>query len=46
MGIHFYSDILAFAFEKDKLTRIEYIAFFEADISIGDDFACAPFRLI
>ena len=44
MGINFSSDILAFALEKEKLTRTEYIAIFEADISIGDVFACAPFR--
>ena len=43
MGIHFSYDILAFALEKEKLTRIEYIAIFEADISIGDVFACPPF---
>ena len=43
LGIHFSSDILAFALEKEKLTRTYYIAIFEADISIGDVFACPPF---
>ena len=46
MGIHFYSDILAFAFEKEKNAKIEYIAIFEADISIGDVFACPPFNAL
>ena len=46
MGIHFSSDILAFALEKEKLTRTYYIAIFEADISIGDVFACPPFNLL
>ena len=36
LGIYFSSGILAFPLEKEKMTRIEYIAVFEADISIGD----------
>ena len=43
LGIHFSPGILAFTLETQKLTRIEYIAIFEAEISIGDVFACTPF---
>ena len=43
LGIHFSPVILAFTLETQKLTRIEYIAIFEAEISIGDVFACTPF---
>ena len=35
---------LAEIFEKEKLTRVQYIAIFEADISIGD--VLAPFTSI
>ena len=28
------------------MTRIEYISIFEADVSIGDVFACAPFSIV
>ena len=43
LGIHFSSDILAFALEKEKNTRIENITIFEAEMSIGDAFAFTPF---
>ena len=43
LGIHFSPGILAFTLETQKLTRIEYIAIFEAEISIGDVFAFTPF---
>jgi hypothetical protein len=42
LGIHF-SGILSFTLERQKFTRIEYIAIFDAEISIGDVFACTPF---
>ena len=43
LGIHFSPGILAFALGKEKLTRIDFIAIFEANISIGDVFAFTPF---
>ena len=39
----FFFWYIGLAFETQKLTRIEYIAIFEAEISIGDVFACTPF---
>ena len=44
-GIHFSAGILAFTLKTHTLTRIEYIAIFEAEISIGDVFACTPFNM-
>jgi hypothetical protein len=41
--IQFSPGILAFTLETQKLTRIEFIAIFEVEISIGDVFACTPF---
>jgi hypothetical protein len=45
-GINFYPRILAFTLETQKFTRIEYIAIFEAEISIGDIFAFTSFIVI
>ena len=45
LGIHFSPSILAFTLEIKKLTRIEFIAIFEVEISIGDVFAVTPFTL-
>ena len=45
LGIHFSPCILAFTLETQKLTRIEYLAIFEAEIAIGDVFACIPFNI-
>ena len=42
----FFSWYIGLTLEKQKLARIEYIAIFEADISIGDVFAFTPFRQI
>jgi hypothetical protein len=43
LGIHFSPGILAFTLDTQKLTRIEYIFIFQAEISIGDVFAYTPF---
>jgi hypothetical protein len=43
LGIDFSPGILAFLLETKKLNRIEYIAIFEVETSIGDFFACTPF---
>ena len=39
----FFSWYIGLTLETQKLTRIEYIAIFEAEISIGDVFAFTPF---
>ena len=44
--IHFSPGILAFTLETQKFTRIQYMAIFEAEISIGDVFAFIPFNSI
>ena len=41
----FFSWYIGLTLETQKLTRIEYIAIFEAEISIGDVFAFTPFSL-
>jgi hypothetical protein len=43
LGINFSTGILAFTLETQKLTKLEYIAIFEAEISIGDVFAYTPY---
>ena len=44
--IHSSPSILASTLKIKKLTRIEFIAIFEGEISIGDVFAVTPFRAI
>ena len=40
----FFYWYIGLTIETQNLTRIEYIAIFEAEISIGDVFAYTPFR--
>jgi hypothetical protein len=40
----FFSWYNGLSLETKKLTRIEYINFFEAEIPIGDVFACTSFN--
>ena len=44
-GTHFSPGILAYTLETQKLTRIEYIAIFQVEISIGDVFAYTPLQM-
>ena len=43
LGIHFSPSILASTLKIKKLTRNDFIAIFEGEISIGDVFAVTPF---
>ena len=42
----FVSWYIGLTLETQKLTRIEYIDIFEAEISIGDVFAFTPFTIL
>ena len=46
LGIDFSPSILASTLEIKTLTRIEFIAVFEGEISIGDVFAVTPFSTL
>ena len=46
LGILFFSWYIGLTLETQILTRIEYIAIFETEISIGDVFACTPFNTL